>query len=299
MIGTILILAAGALALAALGESSGAAQDREGFLGRTEAWDYAPTMREVAAAFAGTPDVVRHMGDSITFASPYTAWARAGHGKSPTDTAVLRWSHCGEENDLDGWYLAHVETGLGGSHTAAGGVRADQYLAGGFKGLASLDGIVGKYDPQIAVLMLGTNDAWTGRPVGDYARDMDAIVGRLLENGTVVILSTIPPLIDNLKLAEEYNDALWRIAEARRLPVIDFHREILARRPGMSWDGTLMVKGDGHPTADRAGVTSTSEPTAANLRESGYLLRGWLSVRKLAEVKQRVLDRNDGPPKAP
>jgi hypothetical protein len=37
-------------------------------------------------------------------------------------------------------------------------------------------------------------------------------------------------------------------------------------------------------------VTCASAPTPANLRESGYLLRGWLSVQKLAEVKRRVID---------
>ncbi len=34
----------------------------------------------------------------------------------------------------------------------------------------------------------------------------------------------------------------------------------------------------------------TSAPTAENLRNSGYLLRGWLSVKKIAEVKRTVLD---------
>jgi hypothetical protein len=37
-------------------------------------------------------------------------------------------------------------------------------------------------------------------------------------------------------------------------------------------------------------VTPESEPTPENLRESGYLLRGWLSVKKLAEVKARAID---------
>ena len=32
------------------------------------------------------------------------------------------------------------------------------------------------------------------------------------------------------------------------------------------------------------------EGTAENLPNSGYLLRGWLSVQKIAEVKRAVLD---------
>jgi hypothetical protein len=257
---------------------------------KQETWDYAPAMREVAARFDGSEGVVLHLGDSITYASPYTAWARGGRGKTLQDEAILRWSHCGEENDLDGWWLAHVDLPGGRSYTAAGGVRSDQYIAGGHHGLPPLAEIIGKYDPQIAIVMLGTNDAWQGHPVERYLPNMESIVSQLTENGTIVILSTIPPLIVNPELAQQYNGALWKLAEQRNLPVIDYYGEILARRPDMTWDGTLLEKGDPHPTASRAGVTPESEPTPENLRESGYLLRGWLSVRKLAEVKERVLD---------
>jgi hypothetical protein len=41
-------------------------------------------------------------------------------------------------------------------------------------------------------------------------------------------------------------------------------------------------------------VTPESEPTAENLRESGYLLRGWLSVKKLIEVRGRVWEMDTG-----
>ena len=285
-----LVAAAMGMSLMLLIAGDGRANNGACFLGRRESWDYGSAMMKVSKRFTGTGGVVLHLGDSITYASPYTAWARQGKGQADDDRALLRWSHCGQENDQDGWWLAHVETGKGGSHTAAGGVRADKYLAGGFKGLPPLDEIVRRYNPQVAVLMLGTNDAWMNRSASEYSRDMDTIVSRLLANGTVVILSTIPPLIDNPKLAEQYNEALWRLAAQHGLPVIDFHGEITARRPGMSWDGTLMVKGDGHPSAQANGATSESEPTPENLRESGYLLRGWLSVKKLEEVKSRVLD---------
>ena len=39
-------------------------------------WDYAAAMRAVAAKGTGRPGVVLHFGDSITYASPYSAWAR-------------------------------------------------------------------------------------------------------------------------------------------------------------------------------------------------------------------------------
>jgi hypothetical protein len=80
--------------------------------------------------------------------------------------------------------------------------------------------------------------------------------------------------------------------------MIDYEREILIRRPN-DWNGTLLGKDDEHPTATTGsenGVTARSVPTDENLRNSGYLLRGWLSVKKIGEVKRRVLDRNPNTP---
>jgi lysophospholipase L1-like esterase len=160
-------------------------------------------------------------------------------------------------------------------------------LAGGKNGTPSLAALLEKYRPQAVVFMLGSNDASAGRDVADYRADMEKAVDLMLGRGVVPILSTIPPHPARQALARSYNEALRSVAEARRLPLIDYEREILKRRPD-DWDGTLLGKGDVHPTADRAGVTPTSAPTAENLRESGYLLRGWLSVRKLAEVRRAL-----------
>lgn len=260
------------------------------FVGRTESWDYAPAMREASRKFTGTEGVVLHLGDSITVAPEYTAWARAGAGKTAEDLSVLEWSHCGEKNERDGWHAANHAVGDSLSCTAASGIRADQFLAGGFKGLLPLEEMIAGYNPQVAIVMLGTNDSWQGRPADEFAGDMSRIVRALLDNGTVVILSTIPPMIPAPELGDQYNAELWRLAEHYKLPVIDFHGEIVGRRPDGSWNGAILYQDDPHPTESRTGVTPESEPTPENLKESGHLLRGWLSVKKLIEVKRRVLD---------
>ena len=293
MVGKLPALVVSAVLMLAVFQTAGCELEagQASFLGKREAWDYGPAMKEVAKKFTGAEGVVLHLGDSITYASPYTSWARGGEGKTAEDEAILRWSHCGEGNDLDGCYLASYDVVYNDrSYTAASGVRADQYLAGGHRGLPPLEEIVTKYDPQIAIVMLGSNDVHAKRSVEDYLRDMEAIVQRLSANGTVVVLSTIPPVYFDDARAQQYNAALWGLAERHKLPIIDLYGEILARRPGTTWDGTLLNKGDVHPTATREGVTPTSEPTPENLRESGYLLRGWLSVQKLKEVKARVID---------
>ena len=257
----------------------------------SQGWDYAEAMRKVAAKGAGRAGVVLHVGDSITYANPYGAWARDGKGRTAADLAALKWMHAGARDDTDGWYLASFDHPDGGrSHTACGGLRADELLAGGKQGMPSLAEILDRYTPQAAVVMVGTNDASAGRTVEAYRRDMEAVVEAMVSRGVVPIVSTIPPHVHRAELARSYNGALREIARRRGLPLIDFEREILARRP-RDWDGTLLNRGDVHPTAESGGTGPASEPTKENLRNSGYLLRGWLSVKKITEVKRAVFDK--------
>jgi hypothetical protein len=255
-----------------------------------QAWDYAEGMQKVAARFQGRPGVVLHVGDSITYANPYSAWARGGAGQTDADRAVLKWMHAGADNDTDGWWLARFDHPAGGrSYTACSGIRADEMLAGGKQQMPALAKLLDEYRPQIVVLMLGTNDASASRSAGDYGRDMQRAVDLMQGRGIIPILSTIPPHVGKLELSRQYNDALRKLARQEALPLIDFEQEILKRRPN-DWDGTLLGKGDVHPTATRDGVGPNSAPTAENLAASGYLLRGWLSVQKIAEVKRQALD---------
>jgi lysophospholipase L1-like esterase len=254
-----------------------------------ESWDYSIPMMKVAAKFTGQEGVVLHVGDSITYANPYSQWARYGKGKRPEDEAVCRWTHTGKKDDTDGWHLCSVDRPTGRSETAASGMRADQALAGGKGGLPALAELIRKYNPRMVVLMLGTNDATAKRDGKAYLADMTKAVELILANGTIPILSTIPPHPREGETARRFNAALRELAESRGLPLIDFEKEILARRPD-DWNGTLLGKNDVHPTASQGGASASGEPTEENLKNSGYLLRGWLSVRKIGEVKARVLD---------
>ena len=256
-----------------------------------QAWDYAAAMKKVAASFKGKEGVILHVGDSITHANPYGQWARAGEGRSAEDKVVLAWMHAGADDETDGWFLARYDHPSGGrSHTAAGGLRWDELLAGGKAGLPPLAEMLETYQPQIVVLMMGTNDASAGRKVEDVSKDAETAARLILENGTICILSTIPPHIGSPERSKSYNEALREVAKKHELPLIDYEREILKRRP-RDWNGTLLNKNDVHPTAGIEGVKANSAPTDENLARSGYLLRGWLSVKKIGEVKRKVLDR--------
>ena len=252
-------------------------------------WDYASAMKKVAEKFKGKQGVVLHIGDSITHANPYGQWARFGKGQSDADKALLKWMHSGADDDTDGWFLARFDHPDGGrSHTAAGGMRADELLAGGKQKLPSLAEMLKKYQPQMVVLMIGTNDVAQGRKTEEYLTDVDKAVQTILDSGSICILSTNPPFFGRPEASAKYNEGLRSLAKKHGLPLIDYEKEILLRRP-TDWNGTLLNKNDAHPSAGTGEVNASAEPTEENLRESGYLLRGWLSVKKLGEVKGSLL----------
>ena len=252
-------------------------------------WDLQSAMKNVAATSNARPVFVLHIGDSITYANPYSQWARYGKGQTPDQKKLLAWMHAGKQDDTDGWYLASHDQPSGRSHTAASGLRADQLLQGGFRGLPSLEKLLATYRPQVVVYMLGTNDAGASRKPADVKSDYEQAVKQILAAGAVPILSTIPPRRNRQELVAAYNQALVDVARAEKLPLIDYYGQIVNRR-AEDWDGTL-ISGDGvHPSAKGGnGATATSEPTDENLSNSGYLLRCWLSVEKIGEVQQRVL----------
>jgi hypothetical protein len=256
---------------------------------QAQAADYADAMKKVAAKFSGKEGVVVHLGDSITYANPYGGWARFGKGKTPQEEAACKWMHVGADNDSDGWWLARVDRPSNRSETAASGVRSDEYLLGGKGGLPPLAEIIKKFNPQMAVVMLGTNDVNAGRAPGQYKADMAKIVEALLANGTIPIVSTIPPVKGKDEAVKAYNAALAELGREKKLPMIEYYGEIVKRRPN-DWFGTLISSDGVHPSADQGGASVGSEPTEENLKNSGHLLRGVLSVRKIAEVKARVLD---------
>jgi GDSL-like lipase/acylhydrolase family protein len=248
--------------------------------------DYAGPMKKVAAKFRGAAGVVIHVGDSITYANPYGQWARQGKGKTKADRDVLLWMHTHRNNKLDGWYLARVDRPGGRSDTAVSGIRIDQFLRGGKGGVPPLRRIVKLYNPQVVVLMLGTNGVSANRAAYRYKAEMEQAIKLFLDNGTVVVLSTIPPHYKHEQLGKEYNKALKGLARKHGLPMIDYYGQIVQLQPN-NWNGTILRKNNVHPTDGRL---ASGYPSDQNFKKSGYLLRGWLSVQKIRQVKETVLD---------
>jgi hypothetical protein len=154
-------------------------------------------------------------------------------------------------------------------------------------------------NPEVALIMFGTNDLGP-LELEEYEQKTRAVVQRCMDNGTVVILSTIPPRHGREEKAKAFAEAVRRIGGEMKVPVCDYMQEIRRRRPN-DWDGTLekfrdrkgydvltLIAGDGvHPSNPREYINDFSDEA---LRTSGYTLRNYLALRLYAKVVRLVLE---------
>ena len=156
-----------------------------------------------------------------------------------------------------------------------------------------------KLNPECAVILFGTNDL-SKSDEKSYDKQMRALVEKCLKNGTVVILTTLPPRAGFEDKAKTYAEVARKIAADFKLPLIDYHAEILKRRPD-DWNGALpkfkdfakdvyqaptLVSGDGvHPSFP----SKLSDYSADALNSNGYQLRSVLTLHTYADVITRVL----------
>lgn len=161
----------------------------------------------------------------------------------------------------------------------------------------NIDTWLKRLNPEVALIMFGTNDL-NSVPLAEYEAKTRQVVEKCLANGTVVILSTIPPRHEFAEKAGEYAQAVHQIALEMKLPLVDFHAEILKRRPD-DWDGamdkfsqykeydvpTLLARDGVHPSNP---AKYQDDYSAEGLRCSGYVLRNYLALMKYAEVLEAL-----------
>lgn len=252
-----------------------------------ELWDYVAPMKKVTARFHGNEGVVLHVGGSMTIANPYGTWACSGKGKTADDLAILKWMHTDTKDKRDGWWLCRTELVHYRAYTAESGLKSAMLLEGGKRGLPTLQKMLDDYKPRMVTIECGIYDVEDGVSLDDYRKNMAKSLDLILDRGAIPVLNTIPPFKAQFERTKQFNEALRTIAKERGIPVLDLEREILTRRPD-DWFGNLMDRI--HLTASQKGGNPAAEPTAENLRKSGYQLRGFLTVRKIAEIKRKVLD---------
>ena len=268
------------------------ADDAERANSYDNAWEAAwvANAKAILAADIGitkTAGKVLQVGDSMTYSFAYGDWARKKNPatSTATDREVMVWMHAGAakpDNVNDGWkWSSSGVTALNNANWASGfvdNIFVDPNLN----------------DAQFAVIMFNVNNITF----------VESRVNEFINYGIVPVLSTIPPRTDlayNRDKADPYNAKLRVLAERLKLPIIDYSKEILLRRPNGTWANTLISNDGVHPSGNRNGYTPISDPyadggdasthtTGEAARNSGYLLRTWLTVQKMKEIKQKVID---------
>ncbi len=159
--------------------------------------------------------------------------------------------------------------------------------------LEHIDAWLKRLNPEVAVVLFGTNDL-RSIDADTYTRNLQIIVRKCLDSGTVTILTTIPPCHGLEEKASTFAEAARGVAREMRVPLIDFHDAVLFRRP-IDWDGALdrfsafkdyevptLISRDGvHPSNPEKYLNDYSEEA---LRTSGYSLRNYLTLLRYAQV---------------
>ena len=246
---------------------TGAAQEKE-----LPAW--VEPVRQVHAKFDGQQHYVAQLGDSITTSLAF--WSPLGWDDPekylpeddglPTKPADKRWRE--------------VILGVrdkGAEHGNDGGWRVENILA-------VLDKVLKEKRPEVAVIMVGTNDVRGNRVPDNYAPGVEKIVDKCLAAHCIPMLTTIPPMRGHDRAVGEANTILKKLAAEKQIPLIDYHAAILERRPEQTWDKTLISDDGVHPSAHK-----TNDYSAENLQVDGYALRNWVTFLKYREVYFHVL----------
>jgi hypothetical protein len=243
-------------------------------------------MKEVRARFTGTPGTLALFGDSISVSMAF--WAPLESAPKPADpaTAAALEAVRGHMRPECWRKWRGPEYGNQGSMTVRwADENVDQWLK--------------KLNPECAVVMFGTNDL-AQLDAKEYEAKTRSVVERCLKNGTVVILTTIPPRSGAVEKSKQFADIQRKVAADLKVPLIDYQAEILKRRPD-DWDGSgpkfkefardvyeapTLVSGDGvHPSNPRKFRDFSDEA----LKSNGYLLRSYLTLHAYADVIRRVL----------
>jgi hypothetical protein len=253
-----------------------------------EETDWVEAMAAVHAQFKGKRGTFAHFGDSITVSRAF--WSPLRDEPKNMTPAVAR-----SYKRVKGYMSSACWSNWKGPESGNESAMTIRWAH------ENVDTWLKNLDPEVALIMFGTNDLKQVE-LDEYKEKTRQVVRRCLQNGTVVILNTIPPRSGMLKESRQYAEAASAIAREEKLPLVDYFGEVLRRRPD-DWDGTLpkfasdssdgyevptLISRDGvHPSNPRAGFGDFSE-TALNT--NGYTLRSYLVLQAYARVIDRILD---------
>ncbi len=236
-------------------------------------------MKQVHARFSGQGGTVAQFGDSITITMAFFTPLSMEVKNVPDD---LKEAH----KWLQGYVQGRCWRAWKGADFGNEGRTTTEW------GLQNTDGWLKKLNPELALVMWGTNDTYLGPRPPKYTDNLRQIIQKCLDNGTIPILYTIPPVgnqagnAERTAYIETFVEAARTVAREKKVPLIDFYAEMLARQPT---DFAKKLLGDNlHPSYPGEYQRDFSEQA---LKNSGYTLRNYLTLKKLWEVNQKVLTK--------
>ncbi len=148
--------------------------------------------------------------------------------------------------------------------------------------LRAVPGVLRTYKPELAVVMIGTNDVGRNWNAAVYEKNLRAIVKACHDTGCVVILTTIPPRRGRMDRVAECNRVIHKLAAELKTPLIAYYETIMAESGG-KWDGTFISRDGVHPnTAEPRGFYTWGSG------KGGYELRNTLTAHMMTAVMRHT-----------
>lgn len=248
--------------------------------------DWIEPMQKVHARFTGQPGTLALFGDSITISLAF--WAPLEWEPKAMNPAMSRAYH-----KVKDYMNPQCWRQWRGPDYGNEGRMTIRWAH------TNVDGWLKKLNPEVAVLMFGSNDVG-GLEAAEYEQKTREVVRRCLRHGTIVLLTTMPPHSGRFEKSRQFAEAARKIAREEQVPLVDYFAAILERRPE-DWNGTLpqfketpgdvyqvptLISRDGvHPSNPRA----FSDYSEASLRRNGFALRNYLTLLAYAAVIEKVL----------
>ena len=232
-------------------------------------------MRKTHAGFQGQRGYVAQLGDSITYSMAFwtpISWDEPqrflthddGLPKRPSE---LRWRD----------YVKGARD-KGPEHANYSGWRVGQVLK-------AIDNVIERDKPEVAIIMVGTNDISGGQVPEGYRDDLERVVRKCLTAHCVPILNTIPPRHGYDDAVAETNEIIRNVAMKLQVPLADFHAECLRRRPGSTWRGAIISPDGVHPSGGKS-----NDYSEENLDICGYAVRNWVNFLVYRQLYFHVLN---------
>ncbi|MEI6845708.1 MAG: SGNH/GDSL hydrolase family protein [Candidatus Firestonebacteria bacterium] len=226
-------------------------------------------MQDVHKKFTGLKGSVRLCGDSITEDSNF--WSTI---PAVNSTADFDYKNARDYVEPDSWCINGPAFGNKKGWTVKNGMGVLDVL------------ILKRQNPEVCIVKFGANDLRLGGPAKTgYDKEMRIFIDKILNNGTIAIMSTIAPIRDKVKEVGEYNIEIKKIALEKKVPLIEFYEEVMKRQPE-KWDAELLSDGT-HLNWNKEFSGFDEE----SLKKNGNMVRNYVTFKKYAEVYEKVLKK--------